>query len=387
MRPVVLQRRAAASACSFVLLSCALDRPTALPVSGAEPVERAVPDTSVLETPQPATRESAAPTDVERSAGLRWRFRAGAPVLAHPVVAADGATYVGTTAGHVHKLGLGGRFLWSFNVGGAVVGRLAIDPKGLVYAATANARLWALLEGGTALWVHRSHTVPVTSVAIGQRGELHFGGLDDHMHAIADNGSARWRAPLFSAISAGPAVGPGGSVVVATSDAQVVFVRGVLARRNVRVPHVVIEPPVVVRQNTYVVSGDQLIALDRQGDERWSRSGVRFAPTPAGDELVVVEKDALAWLDHDGVERSRAPTRGEVSASVAAMPGGAAFVPMRDGTVVVVRRPGVGPAPPVRRLRVGRAPVYSPVIDAERGRVLVASGDGVVAALDADDEP
>ncbi len=310
-------------------------------------------------------------------------------MLAGPVVSAkDGATYVGTTAGLVHKLGVDGRFLWSYNVRGAVVGRLALGSAGLVYAATANARLWALLPGGTALWVHRSSTAPVTGVILRthrtgktgaeRRTSLHFGGADEHLHSVADNGTARWRAPMFSPISAGPAPAPDGALVAATSDARVVFVRGVLARKSAKMAAVVIEAPVVDGDAVFVVAGERLVALDLHGNRRWHRDGVRFAPALFAGGMVVSEGNAVVWLDRAGSERRRFHVAHDISASVAVAASGEVFIPTRSGSLVVLD-PRAGT---MRSIRVGRAAVHAPVLDAARRRVLATSGDGVVAAFE-----
>lgn len=318
-----------------------------------------------------------APTPVERASGLDWRFRAGGPIAASPIVSDVGAVYLGTTDGYVYKLGADGRFEWSFNVRGSVTGRLAFDRRGLVYAATAAGRVFALLPGGTSLWVHRGSTSIVSGVAIGRNRQVFFAGADDHVHALSPNGTARWRAPLFSPVTAGPVTTKKGKLAAASAAGEVLFIRGVLGRRRVAAGAAVVEPLVAGPDElVYAVGAEGLLALDSAGSVRWRRPGVRFAPSLHEGGLVVVEAGRIVRLDRAGQELGSTPLEGRPTASPVAA-GGRWFVPLGEGVLRILTFDGVTD----RELRIGRDSVLGPVADPGRGRVLAATGDGTVASV------
>ena len=110
-------------ACLVAGLSCAPHPSSTL---GPLPPRRPAEPVSTVPVVKNKPRVPRRVTDVERARGLLWRFDAGAPVVAPPVVSDRGRLYVATTEGYVHALGADGGFRWSYTVEGAVLGAMAV---------------------------------------------------------------------------------------------------------------------------------------------------------------------------------------------------------------------------------------------------------------------
>ena len=369
-----LGRCAAGCAATAVAVACVS--------RGGEPPATAPMSTLAIETAsvaEAAEPPATAAIDAQGgpSARVSWRFHAGAPVAGAPAVAADGTVYVGTTEGYVHCLGADGSFRWSYTVAGGVVGSPVIDPRGRILVGTLTGRVYALRPSGRASWVYRSHTPIVTDVVVDRRGAVYFGARDQHVHAVSPSGGGRWRSPAYNAITAGPVLSRSGEVVIATRTPKLVFMRGVLERQSHRFARPIDSTPVVDSDGTvYVLSGEELVAL-RAGERRWVVHGVGHAPGVFEGGLVVAGADgSLRWIGRDGSARARIELGGVAHAAPAASMSGRAFVPMADGSLVDAETSGEA-----RTLALGRAPAATPVIDEERGRLVVSTGEGIVASV------
>jgi outer membrane protein assembly factor BamB len=332
--------------------------------------ERSVPHAPTREPP----RVDGAPSEIERELGLRWRFRGGSP---SPGVAIgpDGTVYVPTHEGHVHAVAADGQFRWSFNCHAPATGA-AVTPSGVLLVGTTDGVLHAILPGGTGLWAYRAPHPLTTPLAVGRDGTAYVGDRSDHLVAVSSYGGARWRAPIQGSISAGPVLLPDGGILVGTGAAELLWVDGVLKRRQVTLPATVVQAPEILDDGTVVALAGRLLVGVRQGREVWRVEAVDAVAAATGG-CVTVGAAGLCRRDLDGRASSCSPFEWVASARPLAEPDGWVYVPTGQGELVVVAPDGR-----VQRVvTVARTALWAPAVDEERGQVLAAAGDGVVGAV------
>ncbi len=140
----------------------------------------------------------------------RFRFHAGAPLLAPAGVAADGSVCIGTADGYVHLLGSDGSFRWSHSVHGAVTQR-PVRAGALWLVSTSAERIYALTSDGTLYWVFKPLSAPVSELAVDDTGTAYFVAADHFFYGVSAHGAVLVRAP-FGDGQAGPCADASGAV-------------------------------------------------------------------------------------------------------------------------------------------------------------------------------
>jgi hypothetical protein len=161
---------------------------------------------------------AAEPSPVER-----FRFHAGAALLAPAGVGSDGSVCVGTADGYVHLLGPDGSFRWSHSVRGAVTQRPILAGQ-LWLVATSAERIYALTAQGTLYWVFRPPSEVASELAADAVGIAYFVGADHFLYGITAHGGVSLRSP-FGQPKAGPCAGPDGTVWAENQAGNLIAVR------------------------------------------------------------------------------------------------------------------------------------------------------------------
>jgi hypothetical protein len=126
------------------------------------------------------------------------------------------------------------------------------------------------------------------------------------------------------------------------------------------------------------LAGSTLVAFGPDYESRWTFAPVRsFAVSESG--VVVLENDALVWLDRDGAVQARRVASVPLGAGLSLDATGRAYAVTRDGGLLIVASDGSAE----RRIALGSHPVQYLVLDPPRGRLIAASGDGWVFSVDA----
>jgi PQQ-like domain len=141
---------------------------------------------------------------------VRFRFDAGAPLLAPAGVAPDGAICVGTADGYIHSLGPDGSYRWSYSVHGAVTHRPLFAGQ-LWYIATSAERIYALTRAGALYWVFKPPSPIQSELALDSSGLLFFVAADHFLYGVTGHGGVSVRAPFGDAQS-GPSTSPDGAI-------------------------------------------------------------------------------------------------------------------------------------------------------------------------------
>lgn len=305
---------------------------------------------------------------------VEWRFHAGSTVAGPPRVGSDGTVYIGTSEGSFEAIGLDGVLRWSVTLEGAVAWAPIQDAAGRLYVATTAQRIHSLLPSGIIGWALRPPVHIATDPVLSSWGIL-FGGSDGSLWAVSSRGVALWHVEMGQSASAGPGVN-GRRIVVGTANGDTIFLDGAGKRFVARLGERIRLPPVVFQDGSAaVLSGSSLYRLDSRAAVLWRRDGIDWFGTEGESVYAVSVRGEFLRLSEDGTP-SRNVALGAAASAPPALDRGTAFVPADSGDVLVVQADGS-----VRSIRVARAPLYEPIVDSKRGRLLVASGDGTLASV------
>ena len=188
----------------------------------------------------------------------RFRFDAGAPLLAPAAVAEDGTLCVGTADGYVHSLNADGSYRWSHSVPGAIR-RRPLHVGGLWYVVTSGARVVALGAEGTVAWVFKAPNEVNSELAADADGTAYFVGIDRFLYGLTAHGAVTVRAP-FGEPKAGPERGADGAIWAENQRGELFQVRARRVRR------------VGPEQHGPGVFSDARILTDPEGHEWQGRS-------------------------------------------------------------------------------------------------------------------
>jgi hypothetical protein len=166
---------------------------------------------------------------VESSPVERFRFHAGAPLLAPAGAGSDGSTCVGTSDGYVHLLGPDGSFRWSRSVEGPVI-RRPILAGSLWFVVTSAERIDALTADGMRYWVFRPPSPVASELAVDAAGIAYFVAADHCLYGVTAHGGVCLRVAL-GVLKAGPSSSPDGAVWAENQAGNRLRVRGQALRR------------------------------------------------------------------------------------------------------------------------------------------------------------
>jgi outer membrane protein assembly factor BamB len=312
-----------------------------------------------------------------------WRFHAGAPLDIPPAVTADGSVVVTTSDGYVDFLRPDGTLRWSYTVDGAVAGAVAVGRRSLVVGTSAG-QLVSLSFDGMARWAIRTPAAITTRIQPERQGLVFFGVRSGRVYGALSSGAAI-SFDVGGQVSSGPLRLGSGGLALGTSAGRLVF----FDRTGIKRARTVADTALVGLLRSegsmlYVLSATSLFAVDPAGQTLWTRHGVSAAAI-AGAAVVALKDDGheLEWLDHTGRTLRRVSLGEQASQAPALGPDGLLYVPRVDGRLDGLSTEGV-----IRTsFEVCRAPLLRPVVDSVRARLIVAGGDGTVAAVRLGPEP
>jgi hypothetical protein len=211
----------------------------------------------------------------------RFRFHAGAPLLAPAGVASDGSVCIGTADGYVHLLGPDGSFRWSHSVRGAVTQRPILAGQ-LWLVATSAERIYALTARGTLYWVFRPPSAVASELAADAAGLTYFVGADHFLYGITGHGGVSLRSP-FGQPKAGPCASPDGTVWAENQAGNLIAVRhqevrqvapGASAAFDFGSPDTLLDPD----GNEWRLRSDGVVEVRALGSSRPSSVALTSAP-------------------------------------------------------------------------------------------------------------
>lgn len=320
-------------------------------------------------------REASIPVSGPGEPSVAWRFHAGGTLPGPPAVSADGTAYLGTSDGSFEAIGVDGVLRWSVTLEGSIAWSPVVDDSGRIYVATTAQRVHSFLPSGVRGWALRPPVRVAADPAPSIWGILLVGG-DGSVWAISSRGAPLWHVETGQPLSA--AVGAQGARIVAgTSTGDAVFFDGASRRFVAHLGNRIRATPIVFRDGSAaVLSGSSLFRLDQRAAILWRREGVDWVGRNGEALFAVNDRRELVWLSADGVPSRNVRLGAPASGPPVPGPDGTLFVPCDSGELVLVRPDGVR-----QSIRIASTPLYGPVLDAKRHRLLLAAGDGTVAAV------
>lgn len=350
----------------------------AIPCAGACGVSRMASAPTV--SAPPAHVERPAPVEAPSSAhvpGARvlWRFHAGSTIHSAPVLDAEGTVYVGTGDGLLEAVDTSGALAWTYTLGGPVVESPVIDQEGHVIVATTSAELYSFTASGRLSWQVRTPARIGTGLSISAAWGLLFGGADGALWAYSSHASPLFHVPLGGELRGAPAPS-GHRIWVGTGDG-LVLLEGAARRGRVALGAAVECLSAALPDGSAVaVAGGALSVVGTDGTIRFVRRDVAWATTDGKEVIAVGPHGGLLRLDEHGSVLASLSVPIRPSAPPAVGPSGAIHISGESGNMATVLVTGS-----IEVVRVASSGLHRPLVDPVRHRVIVAAGEGTLAAL------
>jgi outer membrane protein assembly factor BamB len=152
---------------------------------------------------------------------VRWSLDLGDRVYSTPLVADDGAIYVGSDAKKFSAITPEGKVKWSLDTDGDADSGAAMTSDGAVVFA-AGRMVYAVTAAGYVRWRFTAKRKIYTAPAIGPQGRIFVGSQDHHVYALAPDGRVAWSLDLGADVDGAPAIDDHGAVYVGTDGDEVV---------------------------------------------------------------------------------------------------------------------------------------------------------------------
>ena len=177
-----------------------------------------------------AESESAQRPVTAVTASQRFRFDAGARLLAPAGVAPDGRVCVGTIDGYIHALAPDGSYRWSHTVHGSITRRPVFTGERWLLVGGTD-RLYALQpDNGVLSWVFKSLSAVQSELTVARDGTSYFSAADGFFYGLSTRGGISLRVP-FGRLTAGPWLATDGAIWAENSEGARLRVRGLEVRR------------------------------------------------------------------------------------------------------------------------------------------------------------
>jgi len=297
-------------------------------------------------------------TALARSDGsVRWSLDLGDRVYSTPLVADDGAIYVGSDAKKFSAITPEGKVKWSLDTDGDADSGAAMMPDGAVVFAAGRV-VYAVTPAGYVRWRFTAKRKIFTAPAIGPQGRIFVGSQDHHVYALAPDGHLAWSLDLGADVDGAPAIDDHGAVYVGTDGDEVVridpddgrvvwrsnmggYVRGTLSvARNGDVLAGVYGPrprAARLRADDGGIRGD--FSIQGTGARDFGVHGGALEDA-AGTLVFGAQDDALYAVDASGKLLWRYVSGGDVDAPATLLSDGTLVVGSDDGSVRAFRPAG-----------------------------------------------
>lgn len=232
---------------------------------------------------------------------ILWKY--GTNIYSSPAISDDGTIYFGDYAGYVQAISLNGTVKWKYRISTAyfkaVFSSPAIGDDGTIYCGSTDGYLYALYPNGTLNWRFKLGDDFITcSPVIGDDGTIYC--TFKQLFAINKDGSLKWKTNV--GYSTTPAIGWDGTVYAGRSTVYAVspetgqilwrFDPGDERKITGGTPCVCADGILYVGTTIDDVSGGEMIAIDKDGNERWrhtiANDRVESPPCIGEDGIVYV---------------------------------------------------------------------------------------------------
>jgi len=236
-----------------------------------------------------------------------WFAETYGDLRSSPAIGPDGSIYVGSVLGYVYAFSPDGATNWVFATGkipnlyrSFIGSSPAIGVDGTVYinvvsgyepGSTYPDRLYSLRPDGKTNWVlalnfmsnNQVGSICVSSPAIGPDGSIYVATRDRRLYAISPTGTTNWTASLGAQAFSSPAVGPDGAIYLGAEDNKLHAFDPAGREKWTYLTSGPIESSAAVGSDAvYIGSLDRSFSsLGFDGKRRWMMTNMMFSASPA----------------------------------------------------------------------------------------------------------
>lgn len=222
---------------------------------------------------------------------------------------------------------------WKFSINGSLVEQSpVIDKNGILYVSTTNSGLYAIYPNGTQKWHQDLDGFNGQQPALGPDGTIYI-ATNDHLHAFYLNGSIRWKLNIDHGWFAdSPIIQSMGTIYIGTDDG---FIYSINSNGTIKwtfqLGYPIISLSVDLYDNLYTSAYDlaYLYSFFPNGTVRWTFKLPSYnfdAPTIGSDGTIYVAAwNDLIAINQNGTEKWRYNTK--------VLSGSPALAP--DGTIIL----------------------------------------------------
>ena len=286
---------------------------------------------------------------------LLWTASIAGQNYSSPAIGSDGTIYIGSSYTDLYAFSPLGETNWIFHTGGDVFSSPAIGPDETIYVGSMNGIFYSIHPDGSTNWALPLGDDVRSSPAIGSDGTIYIRIVTnsvDRLFALNPAGVLGWVCDLALGVTgqgpsvqaSSPAIGPNGTIYVASSASQRLYAINQDGTTNwiFNLGGPTYSSPAVGSDGTIYMGGDAgiLYAIDPSGSKKWqfTTGPMESSPAVAGDGTIYAAAlyDTLFALDPNGVPKWSIKRRGGFSSSPAIASDGTVFIGSYNGSEIYV---------------------------------------------------
>jgi outer membrane protein assembly factor BamB len=311
-------------------------------------------------------------------AAFSWRFATGGQIRSRPAVAPDGTIYAIAEDSCLYALSPSGQLAWKCDLGWLPWDCLAVGADGMIYAGLKNRDLVAVNPRGGVVWRLRCDGLFVGDPLIAPDGTVYVGIAPGTVVSLSESGRQQWRITLPGSLLGAPVMDGAGTIYLIASDRRL-YALTQWGEFKWSLPlSAMPAAPAIAEDGTVLVgtTDGQVIAVSPDGDMLWHRN--EDAPivgiSVGTDQIIAATADGvLLGLSRGGKELWKEDTRARLDSSPL-LRGTSMLAFAQDGTLLMLNTPGGT----VQRFSVGTP---GAAVLAGDGSVYLGGRDWVLYAL------
>ncbi len=206
---------------------------------------------------------------------FKWRFKTGGSILGStPIIAEDGAIYVGSWDDRLYAINPNGTLKWRFLAYDTIATSPAIAEDGTIYFGTMGTghKIYAVNPDGTEKWQYPTDDKITSSPAIGDDGTIFIGSMDNNLYALYPNGTLRWKFSTGDVIKGSPSIAEDGTIYIGSHDGYLYAIypnNGIMKWRCSIGWGSEVNPSIGI-DGTIYIGGEKLYAVYPNGTRKWA---------------------------------------------------------------------------------------------------------------------
>ncbi len=280
----------------------------------------------------------------QEPAAFSWRFATGGQIRSRPALAPDGTIYAIAEDGYLYAVSPGGELAWKCDLGWLPWDCLAVGADGMIYAGLKNRDLVAVNPRGGVVWRLRFDGLFVGDPLIAQDGTVYVGAAPGTLVSISESGRQQWSVTLPGSLLAAPIMDGAGTIYLIASDRRLyALTQWGEFKWSLPLPA---QPtwPAIGSDGTVLVgtTDGQVIAVSPEGDIRWHHdadASIVGISVGADQIIAATAGGTFLGLSASGKELWKEDTKMKLD-SPPLMRGSSMLAFSQDGTLLMRQLPG-----------------------------------------------